>query len=283
MLVKSLKFLLEFGLFFGGLLLFPHGICALLLHELPLVHHLMIGFLVVLRLLFVVIVSVASHGAGVVLGRVLALVVVSRSAHHANVLSNVLLADEVAHVVLVGHIFVLVLMLLALLDLGQLATGQTCDFTEHLGDAAPLCRDLQASKLLLHFGSDALCPPSDLIIDQLHVLLALCEALHFTLQLLAFVLEVGVFRLLSLHIVGGAHQHFHLILIRLVGILVIGVRLVDLSAVLIGNLQLTDPLLFRRVLGLQGVVLSLILADCEQKRCISLLLSHKLLNNFSDI
>jgi len=124
-LVKSLKFLLEFGLFFGRLLSSSLGILAPILCELPLIHHLVIGLLVVLRLLLVVFVRVGSHRARVVLGSVFTLILIRGTTHHANVLSNVLFAHEITHVILVfiGKIIILSLFISDLLDVLELTTG----------------------------------------------------------------------------------------------------------------------------------------------------------------
>ena len=58
---------------------------------------------------------------------------------------------------------------------------------------------------------------------------------------------------------------------------------IDIPAVLVRNLQLSDALLFFNVLRLTGVVLSLILAHSKQKRGVGLFLGHELLNDLSDI
>ena len=109
------------------------------------------------------------------------------SAQHANVLCDVLFADEIAHVVLVRHVvFFFVVLLLLLLDLGELPAGQLRDLTENLSNALALSLNRHATELVLHLGNDTLCPPTDLVVDQLHVLLALLQTLEITLQLLVF-------------------------------------------------------------------------------------------------
>ena len=109
------------------------------------------------------------------------------SAQHANVLCDVLFADEIAHVVLVRHVvFLLVVLLLLLLDLSELPAGQLRDFTENLSNALALSLNRHTTELVLHLGNDTLCPPTDLVVNQLHVLLALLQTLEITLQLLVF-------------------------------------------------------------------------------------------------
>ena len=75
---------------------------------------------------------------------------------------------------------------LLLLDLGELPAGQLRDLTENLSNALALSLNRHATELVLHLGNDTLCPPTDLVVDQLHVLLALLERLEMTLQLLVF-------------------------------------------------------------------------------------------------
>ena len=58
---------------------------------------------------------------------------------------------------------------------------------------------------------------------------------------------------------------------------------IDIPAVLVRNLQLSDTLLLFNVLCLPDVVLFLILAYSEQERGVGLLLRHELLNDLSDI
>ena len=58
---------------------------------------------------------------------------------------------------------------------------------------------------------------------------------------------------------------------------------IDIPAVLVRNLQLSDTLRLFNVLCLPDVVLSLILAYSEQERGVGLLLRHELLNDLSDI
>ena len=109
------------------------------------------------------------------------------SAQHANVLCDVLFADEIAHVVLVSQVvFLLVVLLLLLIDLSELPAGQLCDLTENLSNVFALRLNRHATELVLHLGNDTLCPPTDLIVDQLHVLLALLQTFEVTLQLLIF-------------------------------------------------------------------------------------------------
>ena len=78
-------------------------------------------------------------------------------------------------------------------------------------------------------------------------------------------LEVGVLGFLLLGCVGGAHELTHLVLVRLNRELVLRVcRLVHVPAILVGDLELTDALLFLRILRLENIILLLILADCKQ-------------------
>ena len=58
---------------------------------------------------------------------------------------------------------------------------------------------------------------------------------------------------------------------------------IDIPAVLVRNLQLSDTLRLFNILCLPDVVLSLILAYSEQERGVGLLLRHELLNDLSDI
>ena len=78
-------------------------------------------------------------------------------------------------------------------------------------------------------------------------------------------MEVGVLGLLLLGSVGGTHELTHLVLVRLDSELILSVcRLVHVPAVLVGDLELTDALLFLRILRLENIVFLLILADCKQ-------------------
>ena len=145
----------------------------------------MVRLLVVLRFLEVAA-RVAPHRTRVVLRRVLRLVVVAGAAHHANVLRDVLLADEVAHVVFVADrvlvvILLLLLLLLLLLDLLQLRVGELLNLPEHVDQASVGRLDCQASELLLHLRSHACSPAANLIIYQLHVLLSRFLSCEFLL------------------------------------------------------------------------------------------------------
>ena len=97
--------------------------------------------------------------------------------HDSNVLRHVLLAHEVAHVVLVADgVFVVVLLLLLLLllfDLVQLRMSELVNLPQHVDQASVGRLDCQASELLLHLHSHACSPAAHLIIYQLHVLLSL--------------------------------------------------------------------------------------------------------------
>ena len=115
--------MLLFCLLLGSFLNFTLPLSVLLFSEVPLLGHLHENILVVLGLLEVSIGSSASHSARVVLGSVLGGVVCSAVSHwhHTDVLHEVLLAHEIAHVVLVSDIFLIVLLLL--LDLTDLRLG----------------------------------------------------------------------------------------------------------------------------------------------------------------
>jgi len=161
---------------------------------------------------------------------------VHRASHDSDVLCHVLFAHEVAHVVFVSHVIILILLLLPLLDLSQLPTSQLRDLTEDLCDAFAFRLNSHATKLVLHLFDDSVRPASDLVVDQLHVLLALLETLKVDLEMLAFSLQVGVFGLLSLHRVIRIHEFFHLVFIGLVGVFVLRLRPDNIPSILVRDL-----------------------------------------------
>ena len=117
---------------------------------------------------------------GVVLRCVLRLIVSRWSTHwhDSNVLRDVLLADEVAHVVFVADrvlvvILLLLLLLLLLLDLVQPRMGELLNLPEHVDQASVGRLDWHAPELLGHLRSHARRPAAHLIIYQLHVFLSL--------------------------------------------------------------------------------------------------------------
>ena len=261
-LCSSLVFL---GLAFCSLLRFALGLHFLLFDPLPLVHHLVVGLLVVLRFLMVAVDRASAHRTSccVILRCVLRLVVHRGPAdrHHSNVLRDVLLADKVAHVVLVRDriLVILPLLLLLLPYLAQLGARKLLNFPEHIHQASILCLDRQPAQLLLHLCRDALGPPAHLIVDQLHVLLALVLLRQLLLQLALLHLQHGILRLLALHVILRVNKLAHVLVIGLVGLLIVRARLLaNLSLVLICDLKLSNLPLFHQIKGLQLVIFSLI-------------------------
>ena len=163
--------------------------------------HIILGVLSI-----AVLVLLALHARHIVLAGVLALIVCAgaRHGHHSNVLSQVLLVHEVAHIVLVAHRIFLISLLL-LFDRHELRLGQVGDLAEHIDNASVLGLDFHALKLLLHFPCHSLDPTTNLIVDQLHVLLAVVQRLKFSLQVLFFCLQMGKLAFLSLSFVLGSH------------------------------------------------------------------------------
>lgn len=224
----------------------------------------------------------------VILRRVLRLIVHRGPAyrHHSNVLRDVLLADKVAHVVLVGDRILVIfpLLLLLLPYLAQLGARKLQNFPEHIHQASILCLDRQPAQLLLHLCRDALGPPAHLIVDQLHVLLALVLLRQLLLQLALLHLQHGILRLISLHVILGLNQLAHVLVIGLVGLLIVRAGLLaNLSLVLICDLKLSHLLLFHQIKGFQFVIFSLIRGDSTEQRCICLLLGHEFLNDLTHI
>ena len=183
---------------FCSLLCFALGLNFLFLDLLPLVHHLMVGLLVVLGLLMIAVHGASTHctSCGVILRCVFRLIVHRWTAnrHDTNVLSNVFLAHEVAHVVLIGDrvLVILSLLLLLLPDLAQLGARKLLNFPEHIHQASILRLDCQATQLFLHLSGDALGPAAHLIVNQLHILFALVLLGQLLLELALLHLEHGI-------------------------------------------------------------------------------------------
>ena len=97
-------------------------------------------------------------------------------------------------------------MLLALFDVNELSFSQSGDLTKDINNRAVLSLNIKALKLLLHLGNDTLRPASYLIIDQLHVFLAIKQTLQRGMQLSLLALYVGILSLSCLHVILSASQ-----------------------------------------------------------------------------
>lgn len=98
-----------------------------------------------------------------------------------------------------------------------------------------------------------------MIVDQLHVLLALVLLRELLLQLTLLHLQHGILRLAALHLILRLDQLAHVLVISLVGLLIVRAGLLaNLSLVLICDLKLSHLLLFHQINSLQFVIFSLI-------------------------
>ena len=89
---------------------------------------------------------------------------------------------------------------------------------------------------------------------------------------------------LGLHIIRRCNNLAYLVIIFLVANLIVWVWLgTYLALILICDLQTSHLLLLHQVYCLQLVILLLILGDSHEKRRISLLLGHELLDDLSDV
>lgn len=236
-----------------------------------------------LGLLEVAVGTSATHGTRVVLGSVLGGVIcrITSHGHHTDVLHEVLLAHEVTHVVFVSNVFLIIRLLL--LDLGDLRLGQVCDVAQYVHNASVLRLDLQALQLVLQLDSHAFRPPTDLVIDQLHILLALVQALKLDRQILFFSLQMSILALLGLSVILRVHQHLHLCIIGIFLLLIVLRWFADLTPVFVGYLQFTHFFCFCTIELFQLVVSLLICLDGEEKLGVGLLLSHELLDDLPDV
>ena len=138
----------------------------------------------------------------------------SSNRHDSNVLLNVVLCDEVTHVVFVSD-GVLLISLLLLLDHGKLVLGKGDHVMKNLYSTL-VCRwrGTTSIDLIRNLGSDTFEPAANLIIDQLHILAPLHQRVKLGLELLFLDRQVGILRLSLLHIVLKQHEGMNLRLVR---------------------------------------------------------------------
>ena len=271
------------GLAFSGFLLPAISLSFLGFDDCTLFDHPLLCVVVVLGILNIAIDTRCCHASRCEARGMLRLVVEGRASgrHHADILGDVLLACEVSHEVGIGD-WVFFFVLLALFDEGELWFSQSGDLTKDINDRSVLSLDIKALKLFLHLGNNTLRPASYLIIDYLHVFLAIKYTLQRGLQLSPLALYVGILSLSRFHLVLSTSKDVHLSLERFGSRLIVVCRLLNNdSSILISDSKLAHPLLLRFINLFQLFILSLIRGNSLKERWISLFLGHELLHDLT--
>ena len=162
-------------------------LCSSFLNSGTLVHHLVIGLLVVLRV-FEIIISTTAHSAMHVLRGVLGLIIDGGTTYNTNVLRDIIITSKLSNIVFVTNRVFIILLLLLLLDLSKLTLSQSLDFPEHLDEGFAISLKYMTLQLFFHLLSYTLCPTSDLVSDQTHVLFTSLQAFKLCSELNLFFL-----------------------------------------------------------------------------------------------